>query len=48
MPDWPDPNYDYTQALTEKNLRLVDTQLWGLEPELDENGSFNIIILLIK
>ena len=38
MPDWPPINYDYTDVLKSKNLRLVELNNWKLEAAVDREG----------
>ena len=37
MPEWPNPNHDYTPDLKARNLRLVDEEKWVDSP-IVENG----------
>lgn len=36
MDPYPNPDYDYTEKLAEKKLRLVSEELWKEEPEVKD------------
>lgn len=38
LPDWPPPNYDYSEALRKRNLKLVSLEEWEAADDVDEAG----------
>ncbi|KAL4468603.1 hypothetical protein ABPG74_005106 [Tetrahymena malaccensis] len=46
LPDWPPANFDYSSALEQNKLRVVNKQKFRIEPDLDDRGFLKVYEIL--
>ncbi|EAR90514.3 hypothetical protein TTHERM_00118590 (macronuclear) [Tetrahymena thermophila SB210] len=46
LPDWPPANYNYSSALEQNKLRVINKQKFRIEPDLDERGFLKVYEIL--